>query len=121
MSVDAEQNRLLHLALAAGIARHCLKFLAQGSFGECIDFSRKHLESPAFAALDKALRDVAAFEIFEIVKDGASLPDRGRQLLTDVGKGDYALCWRYANMMLASHGPGYPHVEAGTIDPALLV
>ena len=120
MSVDAEQNRLLHLAVAAGIARHCLKFLARGSFGECVEFSRKHLESPVFTALDKALRDVAIFEIFEFVKDGAMLPDRGRQLLAEAGKGEYGQCWHLANLMLEHHSPGYAHVEAGTIAQVLL-
>lgn len=120
MSVDAEQNRLLHLALAAGIARHCLKFLARADFGECVAFSRAHLELPAFAALEKGLRDVAVFEIFEFVKDGAMLPDRGRQLLAEAGKGEYGQCWHLANLMLEHHFPGYPHVEAGTIDQALL-
>ncbi len=120
MPIDPETNRLLHLAVAAGIARHCRRFAGGGSFGECAEFSRAHLELPAFATLGKDHKSVAAFEIFELVKDGVALPDRGKKLIADAVAGEFSLCWRFANLMLASHGPGYPEVEAEDIDPSLL-
>jgi len=120
MSVDENQNKLLHLAVAAGVARHCLKFIAQGGFGECVRFSRAHLDTPAFADLQKPLRDVAEFEIFEFVKDCGMLPDGGRRLLAEVRAGAHGTCWEVANLLLETHGPGYARVEPVPIDPALL-
>jgi hypothetical protein len=120
MSIDQETNRLLHLAVAAGIARHCRKFASGGGFGECAEFSRAHLELPAFAALGADLKRVAAFEIFEFVKDGIALPDGGRSVIAAAVGGDFTICWRLADLLLKHHAPGYPEAEPMPIDDVLL-
>lgn len=120
MSIDQETNRLLHLAVAAGIARHCRKFASGGGFGECAQFSRAHLELPAFSALGEDLKRVAAFEIFEFVKDGIAMPDGGRAIIAGAVAGEFSRCWRVAGLLLKHHAPGYPEAEPLPIDDALL-
>jgi len=110
-----DKNVLLHCAVVAGYLRVCLKAAKTTgaiSLREISDCAVAHLTRPEFAEI----RNLAAVEIFEFVKDGL-LNDAHRKI-HDALEGRHDRFWRMANRSLEAFGK--PSVEPTEIDPELL-
>jgi hypothetical protein len=88
---------------------------------DAVTFSKKHLDLPDFAELPPRLRSVAEFEIFELVKDGCTLPNQGADIIASVAMSDYAACWKMANHALHVHAPGYDKIDPIDLKPEWLL
>ncbi|WKZ28752.1 MAG: hypothetical protein QY323_04430 [Patescibacteria group bacterium] len=121
MTTSPNENQLLHLAVVVGYARICLAMAERKEFVDVISFSKKHLDLPDFAALPPRLRDVADFEIFELVKDGYTLPNQGADLIAAVAMRDYADCWKMANQALYVRSTDYAKIAPVELKPEWLL
>lgn len=118
MSISKKDNALLHLAVVVGYARACLSMIKRHDLADATMHSKKHLELSDFVGLSQELRAVAEFEIFELLKDGVSLPGHGLSLIAAVAARNYTECWKMANYALYTRG--YDRIDPVELKPVWL-